>query len=347
MVGSTMKLKDLALAVNAQLDGPDDIEVTAVAGLFEATSGCVTFIAGKQYLKDLARSRATAAFVPLDTPAVQMPLLRVKNPKLAFAQALTLFYVPPYVPAGISDKAAIGKNVLIGKDPSIHPFVTVADGAKIGDRVTLYPGVFVGKGSVVDDDSVIHPKVSIGERVTIGKRVIIHAGTVLGSDGFGFVTDGGRHHKIPQVGGVVIEDDVEIGGNCTIDRATLGNTLIRKGTKLDNQVHVAHNVTIGEHCLIAAQVGIAGSTTIGSYVVFGGQVGVADHTKVGDRVMAGGGSGITRDVEAGQVIAGYYAMPIRDWLKVQAVLPRLPEMKKLIGSLEKQVQELKSKIAEK
>ncbi len=342
-----MKLKDLALAVNARLDGPDDLEITAVAGLLEATPGCVTFISGAQYLKDLARSRATAAFVPLDTPAVPMPVLRVKNPKLAFAQALTLFYVPPYAPTGISEKAAIGKDVLIGKDPSIHSFVTVADGARIGDRVTLHPGVFVGKGSVVDDDSVIHPQVSVGDRVTIGKRVIIHAGTVLGSDGFGFVTEGGRHHKIPQVGGVVIEDDVELGGNCTIDRATLGNTLIRKGTKLDNQVHVAHNVTIGEHCLIAGQVGIAGSTTIGSYVVFGGQVGVKDHTTVGDRVMAGGKAVITQNVEPGAVIAGFYAMPIRDWLKVQAILPKLPEMKKLIASLEKQVQELKSKISEK
>ena len=342
-----MKLKDLALAVNARLDGPEDIEITAVAGLLDATSGCVTYIAGKQQVGELARSSASAAFAPLDTPAVPMPVMRVKNPRLAFAQALKLFYVPTAVATGISDRAAIGKDVRIGKDPSIHPFVTVADGARLGDRVTLHPGVSVGKGSVVDDDSVIYPQVSIGDRVIIGKRVIIHAGTVLGSDGFGFVTDGGLHHKVPQVGGVVIEDDVEIGGNCTIDRATLGNTLIRKGTKLDNQVHVAHNVTIGEHCLIAGQVGIAGSTTLGSYVVFGGQVGVADHTIVGDRVMAGGGSGITRDVEAGQVIAGYYAMPIRDWLKVQAVLPKLPEMKKLIGSLEKQVQELKSKIAEK
>ena len=342
-----MKLKDLALAVNARLDGPGDIEITSVAGLHEATPGCVTFIAGNQYLKDLARSRATAAFVPLDAPPLQLPTLRVKNPKLAFAQALSLFFVPPYVPVGISDKAAIGKDVHIGKEPSIHPFVTVADGARIGDRVTLYPGVSVGKDSAVDDDSVIHPQVSIGDRVTIGKRVIIHAGTVLGSDGFGFVTDGGRHHKIPQVGGVVIEDDVEIGGNCTIDRATLGNTVIKQGTKLDNQVHVAHNVTIGEHCLIAGQVGIAGSSTLGNHVVFGGQVAVKDHTVVGDRVMAGGKAVIAKDVEAGQAVAGFYAMPVREWLKVQAVLPRLPEMKKLITSLEQQVVELQSKIAEK
>ena len=342
-----MKLRELAGVVGAEMNCSDDIEITGVAGLHEATAGCVTFISGNQHLQKLEHSQASAAFVPRDTPEINFPVLRVKNPRLAFAKALQLFYVPPYCPTGISDKAAIGTNVIVGVQPSIHPFVTVADGARIGDRVTLYPGVFVGRGSIVDDDSVIHPQVSIGDRVLIGKRVIIHAGTVLGSDGFGFVTDNGRHHKIPQVGGIVIEDDVEIGGNCTIDRATLGNTLIKQGTKLDNQVHIAHNVQIGEHCLIAGQVGIAGSSTLGNYVVFGGQVGVKDHTTVGDRVMAGGKSVIAQNVEPGAVIAGFYAMPLRDWLKVQVVLPGLPAMKKLLGALEKQVQELKSKISEK
>jgi UDP-3-O-[3-hydroxymyristoyl] glucosamine N-acyltransferase len=160
------------------------------------------------------------------------------------------------------------------------------------------------------------------------------------------VTDNGVHHKIPQVGGAIVEDDVEIGSNCTIDRATMGNTVIKKGSKLDNQCHVAHNVTIGENCLIAAQAGIAGSSTLGSYVVFGGRVGVADHISVGDKVMAGGGSGITRDVEAGQVIAGYYAMPIRDWLKVQSLLPKLPLLKKRISDLEQQIKELQGRKTE-
>lgn len=329
-----MNLNELANMLGAELSGPADIDIRGAAGVREASEGQITFILGTNYLKDLDVSHASAALAPLDTPAMRLPLLRVKNPRLAFARVLELFYVKPFQACGISEKAAVGKNVVIGSEPSIHPFVVLADDAKVGDRVTLYPGVSVGRGSVVDDDSIIHANVSIGENIRIGKRVIIHAGTVLGSDGFGFVTEDGRHHKIPQVGGVVIEDDVEIGGNCTIDRATLGNTVIKKGTKLDNQVHVAHNVIIGEHCLIAGQVGIAGSSTLGNYVVFGGQVGVADHISVGDRVMAGGGSGITRDVEAGQVIAGYYAMPIRDWLRVQAILPKLPELKKRISDLE-------------
>jgi UDP-3-O-[3-hydroxymyristoyl] glucosamine N-acyltransferase len=335
-----MKLKELADMLGAELTGPADIDIRGAAGVQEAREGQITFITGKNLIEDLERSQASAALVPLDTPALHLPLLRLKNPRLAFARTLELFYVKPYQASGISEKASVGANVVIGADPSIHPFVVLADDVKVGDRVTLYPGVAIGRGSVVHDDSIIHANVSIGENIRIGKRVIIHAGTVIGSDGFGFVTDNGRHHKIPQIGGVIIEDDVEIGANCTIDRATLGNTVIKNGTKLDNQVHVAHNVTIGEHCLLAAQIGIAGSSTLGNSVVFGGQVGVADHISIGDRVMAGGGSGIAKDLEAGQVVAGYYAMPIRDWLKVQVLLPKLPELKKTIEKLEKQIQEM-------
>lgn len=338
-----MKLNELADMLGAKLTGAADEEIIGAAGVREATAGQITFITGMNYRNDLEHSKASAALVPMETPDMPLPLLRINNPRLAFARTLQILYGKPYQASGISDKAVIGEDAVIGADVSIHPFVVVADKAKVGGRVTLHPGVTLGMGSVVDDDSIIHANVSIGENIKIGKRVIIHAGTVLGSDGFGFVTDGGLHHKIPQVGGVIIEDDVEIGANCTVDRAMLGNTIIKRGTKLDNQVHVAHNVTIGEHCLLAAQVGIAGSSTLGNYVVFGGQVGVADHTIVGDRVMAGGGSGITRDVEAGQVIAGYYAIPIKDWLKVQAVLPKLPELRKTISNLEKQLRKLQDK----
>ena len=338
-MGNVMKVKELANILGAVVSGPEEVEITGVAGLQDAGEGQITFVAGSQYLKDLEKSHAAAAFVPLDTPAMHLPLVHVKNPRLAFARALEIFYVKPYQSTGISDRAVIGRDVVMGSDLSLHPCAVIADGARIGDRVTLYPGVYVGRGSIVGDDSILYPKVSIGEKVSIGKRVIVHAGTDIGSDGFGFVTEGGRHHKIPQVGGVIIEDDVEIGGNCSIDRATLGNTVIKQGTKIDNQVHVAHNVTIGEHCLLAGQVGIAGSSTLGNYVVFGGQAGVADHTTVGDRVMAGGKSVIAKDVEPGQIIAGFNAMPIRDWLKVQAVLPKLPELKKRITELEKQLKQ--------
>ena len=338
-----MKLNELAGKLGAALSSEGDIELSGVAGIHEAKEGQITFVSEEKYLKDLDQSPASAAIVPLNAPAMKKPLLRVKNPRLAFARALGLFYVKPYAATGVSDKAVLGQHVVIGPDPSIHPYAVVADDARIGSRVTLYPGVYIGQGSSVGDDCIIYPNVSIREGITIGSRVIIHSGTVIGSDGYSFVTDGGKHHKIPQVGGVLIADDVEIGANCTIDRATLGNTVIKQGSKLDNMVHIAHNVTIGEHCLLAGQVGIAGSATLGNYVVFGGQAGVADHTIVGDRVMAGGKAVIARDVEPGQVIAGFNAMPIRDWLKVQAVLPKLPEMKKLIHELERRIKALQEK----
>lgn len=331
-----MRLKDLAERIGATLIGSEDPEITSAAGILEAGPGQIAYTdAGR--LKDLDRTKAAAVIVPLDTPDRNFPLLRAKNPRLAFARALEVLYARQTPATGISDRAVVGKAAMIGKDVLVHPFAVIDENVRIGDHVTLYPGVYIGRESIIGNDTVIHANVSIGNRIAIGSRVIIHAGTVIGSDGFGFVTDGGIHHKIPQVGGVIVEDDVEIGGNCTIDRATLGNTIIKKGTKLDNQVHVAHNVTIGEHCLIAGQVGIAGSSTLGNYVAFGGQVGVADHTVVGDRVMAGGKTVITKDVAPGSVIAGNYAMPIRDWLRIQAVLPRLPEIRKLISDLERRL----------
>ena len=338
-----MKLKELANILGAELTGPADVDIRGAAGVSDAIEGQITFITGANYLKELELSHASAALVPLDTPAMHLPLLRLKNPRLAFAKTLELFYVKSYQASGISEKAAIGANVVIGADPSIHAFAVLADDVKIGERVTVYPGVSIGRGSVVDDDSVIHANVSIGENIRIGKRVIINSGAVLGRDGFGFVTDGGRHHKIPQVGGVIIEDDVEIGANSTIDRATLGNTVVKQGTKIDNLVHIAHNVKVGEHCILIAQVGISGSCTIGNWVVLGGQVGIADHVTIGDRAMASAQSGIIKDIEPAQVVGGTYSMPQRDWLKVQAVLPKLPELKKLVAELEKQVKELNKK----
>jgi UDP-3-O-[3-hydroxymyristoyl] glucosamine N-acyltransferase len=338
-----MKLTELAEKVGGELAGRGDIDIRGVAGIGEAQDGDITFITDAKRLQDLRACRASAVIVPRGTAELPIPSIAVKNPRFAFAQTLRIFHERPYAPGGISERAVVGKDVVLGAGPTIHPCVVVSDGAKIGSRVTLYPGVFVGTGSCIGDDTVIYPNVSIREGVTIGSRVIIHSGTVIGSDGFGFVTESGRHHKIPQIGGVIIEDDVEIGANCAIDRAALGVTRIRQGTKLDNMVHVAHNVTIGEHCLLAGQIGIAGSSTLGKYVVIGGQAGIADHTTVGDGVMVGGGSGVTRNMEAGQVVAGYPAIPIREWLKAQAVFPKLPELKKLVAQLLRRIEELEEK----
>jgi len=336
-----MKLGELARLLDAELAGDGDVDISAVAGLREARTGDVTFVSDRGHLKDLARCQASAVIIPADAPAIAVPALRVRNPRLAFARALGIFHASHFLPGGVSDRAAIGRHAAIGSDATIHPFVAIGDGAKIGDRVTLHPGVTIGAGCTVGDDCILYPQVTVYHGTKIGDRVIIHAGAVIGSDGFGFVTDGGKHHKIPQVGGVVIEDDVEIGANTTIDRATLGNTVVKKGTKIDNMVQVAHNVTIGEHCLLASQVGIAGSTTLGNYVVIGGQAGVGDHLTVGDRAMVGGGTAVTKDVEPGQIIAGHNAMPVRTWLKVQAVLPKLPEIKKRLAEMELLLQELR------
>lgn len=340
-----MRLSELAQKLGAEYIGMEDPEIRGIAGIREAQDGEITFVTDEKHLKDLERSSASAVIVPLSFASVRLPAIRCRNPRFAFAQVLGIFHAWPAAPTGVSDRASVAATATIGRDPSIHPCAVISEGARIGDRVTLFPGVFVGAGSVIGDDCVIYSNVSIRERVVIGSRVIIHANTVIGSDGFGFVTEAGTHHKIPQVGGVIIGDDVELGAGCAVDRATLGSTVIKNGTKIDNMVHIAHNVTIGEHCLLAGQVGIAGSATIGNYVVMGGQVGIGDHVTVGDRVMVGGGSAVTKDVEAGQVIGGYYAIPLREWLKVQAVLPKLPDMKKRLNDVEKRLLECAERIS--
>ncbi len=337
-----MKLGLIAERIGARLQGPGDVEIRAAASLANAGLGDISYVIDAKHLSDLETTRASAVILHESMSFPAIPALAVRNPRFAFAQVLRILYAKPAGATGISERASIAESARVGAGSTIHPFVVVESGTSIGRNVTLYPGVFVGEGSVIGDDCTIHANVSIGERITIGSRVIIHAGTVIGSDGFGFVTEGGVHHKIPHVGGVIIEDDVELGGNCAIDRAMLGNTIIKKGTKFDNMVHVAHNVVIGEHCLIAGQVGIAGSSTIGNYVAMGGQVGIGDHRTIGDRVMIGGGSAITQDMEAGSVVAGYYAMPLREWLKVQAVLPKLPEFKKRISQIERSIERLEA-----
>jgi UDP-3-O-[3-hydroxymyristoyl] glucosamine N-acyltransferase len=338
-----MTITELAARLCAELRGPGNTDIRGVAGIREAREGDITYLSDQKHMNDLASCRASAVIISQDMQGVSLPALVVKNPRYAFALALGIFYDKPYLPGGISDRAVIAKDVVLGNESTIHPYAVVAERAKIGSRVTLYPGVYVGGGSIIGDDTVLYSNVSIREGVSLGCRVIIHSGTVIGSDGFGFVTDGGRHHKIPQVGGVIIEDDVEIGANCTIDRATLGNTVIKKGTKLDNMVHIAHNVTIGEHCLLAGQSGVAGSSTIGKYVVVGGKVAISDHLTIGDRVMIAGGSGVARDIPSGQVVAGYPAIPIREWLKAQALLAKLPELKKFVTQLENRINELEKK----
>ncbi len=287
--------------------------------------------------KAAAHAQVAALLIHRHQPDLAIPQIVVDNPMLAFARVAQRFFVQTPSPRGIADSVMQGVDVRIGSDPSIWPFVTLGDRVTIGNRVTLYPGVFVGSDSTIGDDCVLHPNVVVLEGCSLGARVIVHSGTVIGADGFGYVQHQGRHHKIPQLGDVVIEDDVELGANVTIDRATLGHTLIKQGTKVDNLVQIAHNVTVGEHCILVAQVGIAGSTTIGRYVMIGGQAGLADHLTIGDQVMIAAKSGVNRSIEANQIVGGIPAMPREKALRIQGGIFQLPETRETVRKLEERV----------
>ncbi|MGC2423734.1 MAG: UDP-3-O-(3-hydroxymyristoyl)glucosamine N-acyltransferase [Nitrospirota bacterium] len=331
-------LQELADAVGAQAEGDSQVRIKGLASLKAAGPGEITFITSMKHAKELSDTRASAVIAAPGVDVGGRPCLRTKNPYLAFAKLLTLFTPKTEVPKGIMDGAKVNSEASIGLDAAIYSNVFVEAGAKIGDRTVLYPGVYVGKGSSVGADCIIYPNVVIREKVRIGDRVIIHGGVVIGADGFGYATDAGKRFKIPQIGGVVIEDDVEVGANSTIDRGALGDTIIGRGTKIDNLVQVGHNVLIGEDSILVAQVGVSGSTEVGRRVVIGGQTGLVGHIKIGDGAQIGAKSGVMNDVEAGQVYSGSPAAPHAEWLKMQAALRKLPEYRKRILDLEKKLE---------
>jgi UDP-3-O-[3-hydroxymyristoyl] glucosamine N-acyltransferase len=339
----SITLGELARAVGGQVAGSADTVVTGASSLDQARPGDLAYVDGDRFVKAALESKAAAFVVAQPLSGLPRPQLVAANPKYAFARLVQQFFTTPYKARGIAQHISQGTDVQIGPDVSIWPFVTLGDRVRIGARVTLHPGVFIGDDSVVGDDCLLYPNVTVRERCAIGKRVIIHSGTVIGSDGFGYVQHEGRHQKIPQIGTVVIEDDVELGANVTVDRATFGRTLIRRGTKVDNLVQVAHNVTVGEHNILVAQVGIAGSTTLGSHVIVGGQAGLADHIEVGDRVMIAARSGVNRSLAGNQIVSGAPAMPHEISIKAQAVVPRLPELRQQVRDLEHRVRELESR----
>lgn len=332
-----ISLADIHQLVGGTVHGDEHTQIYELASLEEATPQSLSFVANEKVLKTIPALHAAALLVPRHLPNLPIPQLVVPHPLLAFARIAQHFLLPPSPPRGIAKDLVRGADVKIGPDVSIWPFVTLGDRVTIGARVTLYPGVFVGSDCTIGDDSVLYPNVVVRERCTIGSRVIIHSGTVIGADGFGYVQHEGRHHKIPQLGGVVIEDDVELGANVTVDRATLGVTRIKQGTKVDNLVQIAHNVTVGEHCIIIAQVGIAGSTTIGHHVMIGGQAGLSDHIQVGDYVMIAAKAGVNRNVESNQVVGGIPALPRERASKVLGVFHHLPELHQLVRNLEQRV----------
>ena len=336
-------LTTLADAIGAQIYGSSTIHIIGVNSLEEATSGDLAFLAGKRMMAAARESRASALIVPTYDPDMKTTQLVSTQPHVDFIRLTVRFFAKRPPPPGIAPNVVRGTDGRIGHDVSIGPFVTIGDRTTIGNRVTIHPGVCVGHDVTIDDETVLYPNVSVLDESQIGKRVIIHAGTVIGSDGFGYIQHEGRHHKIPQRGIVVIEDDVELGANVTVDRATFGRTLIKQGSKIDNQVQIAHNVTLGEHGLIVAQVGIAGSTSVGKHVIMGGQAGLIDHLTIGDQVRVAAATAVESNVESGATVSGRPAKRHFVALRAQVLVSRLPELYRQVAAMEKRLAEMEAK----
>lgn len=333
-----MKLIDIATALDLRLEnGSSDTEITGVKGIDEASAGDLTFIANPRYGAAAKTTRASAIILSDEFPALALPMLRSKNPYLAFARAIELFYKPPTYPPGIHPTAIVSPSARIGEDAHVGPYVVVGDDVVLGKGVTLLAHVVVYRGARIGDRFFAHAHSIVREGCRIGNDVLLQNGVVIGGDGFGFAKDEeGGWHKIVQSGPVVIEDEVEIQANACIDRASVGSTKVGRGSKVDNLVQVGHGSKVGQRTLLCAQVGLAGSTEVGSDVILAGQVGVAGHCKIGDRAIATAQSGIPNDVEPGAVVSGYPAIDNKLWLRCSAVFNKLPDLLKALQRLTRQ-----------
>jgi UDP-3-O-[3-hydroxymyristoyl] glucosamine N-acyltransferase len=338
-----LTVRQVADLVGGELRGDGDREIRGAATLESAGCADIAYACDERYLARLAESEAGAVIVPRAAVARSFPsaaaLVFADHPQLAFARVLQALERAPLA-AGIDAGAFVSESAEVHPTARVHPFAYVGDGARVGPRTVVHPHVYIGSEVTVGADTVLYPRVTLYPRSRIGDRVILHAGAVVGCDGYGFVWDGERHFKIAQLGVAVIEDDVEVGSGCTIDRAALGETRIGRGTKLDNLVHVGHNVRIGQHCLLVAQVGVAGSTQIGDHVVLGGQVGVGGHLRIADGVRVGGQGGVAKSLtRAGD----YWGTPAREhqsWLRALASLSRVPDLWRKVQELTRRVDSL-------
>ncbi|MEO6035948.1 MAG: UDP-3-O-(3-hydroxymyristoyl)glucosamine N-acyltransferase [Verrucomicrobiota bacterium] len=329
---------DLSKQVGGEVIGDGCVKITGIAPAVAAKAGDLTFAENEKFFAAAEESAASAILVDGDFESSSKVLIKVKQARIAFAKILPLFFPEQKFAAGIHPTAVVDPSAKIDPTAHVGPHCVVGANVSIGARTILQSGNHVGAGSTIGEETRIFPNVTLYTRTRIGSRVRIHSGTVIGSDGFGYVFDSGFHRKIPQTGNVVIHDDVEIGANVTIDRGALGPTTVGKGTKIDNLVQIAHNVTIGDHCLIISQTGISGSTTLGSYVTVAGQVGIAGHLKIGNRVTIAGKSGIMFDISDGEKWFGSpIAAPDREMKRQLLVAQRLPELMKRVVELEKKL----------
>jgi len=340
----SLTVAELAALLECPFEGEGGTPITGVSSLEDAVEGDLVFLAHPRFRDLLRRTKASAAIIPEEETFAGIPVIKTKNPHLAFVRAVEIFF-KPYLPRpGIHRLAHVSGSARLGRDVSVGAFTSIGDEVEIGDGTVLFPLVSVYPRVRVGRNCIIHSQVCIREDCRIGDRVILHCGVVVGSEGFGYIQDEGKtHRKIPQKGVVVIEDDVEIGANTTIDRASLGKTIIRRGTKIDNLVQIAHNVEIGPQAVIAAQTGVAGSTKIGRNVVAAGQVGITDHVQIGDEVLIAAKTGVTKNVPEKAVIAGIPHLDIREWRKAWVSIPRLYDLIKEVKRLKKKIEALEKK----
>lgn len=339
---NALRLGDLATYLGGELFGDPDFVVQGVREPHEAKEGDLVFLFDAHFLEEVCASRAKAVVAGkgMRERLEGKFVLEVANPRLAFARILTLFHVPFYPPRGVHPLAFVHPKAKLGRDVAIGPFAVIEEDASVGDRTCIFPQVYVGKGVRIGSDCVLYPQVVVREYCVLGNRVILHSGVVVGADGFGYEWAEKRYEKVPQIGGVIIEDDVEIGANTTIDRATLGYTRVGRGTKIDNLVMIAHNVRVGENSIIVAQSGIAGSSEIGDGVIIGGQAGIIDHCRVGKGARIAARAGVTSEVFPGETVSGFPAQEHRQELKERALVRKLPEIWQRVKELEKHVRKL-------
>jgi UDP-3-O-[3-hydroxymyristoyl] glucosamine N-acyltransferase len=338
-------LGELAEYVGGRIVGDPKVAIKSASTLGRASEGDISFLANTKYEKQIQTTKASAVIVGKETPNASVPLLVAEDPYYAFMQIMVLLHgYRKHKKVGISPRAVISDSAKVGADCHIHDFVTISDDAKVGDGCIIYPGVFIGRGATIGNDCIIYPNVVVYDECRVGNRVIINANATVGEDGFGFATHKGVHHKMPQIGSVIIEDDVEIGACCGIERGTLSDTIIGQGSKLGDLVAIGHGTRVGAHCLVVAQVGIAGSTNLGHNCVVGGQVGIVGHINIGNNVTIAAQAGVINNIPDGKTVLGAPAIEAEQGKRAYSTIQYLPEMRQNIRILENQIEQIASSI---